>query len=54
MLIIKYLNNVLFLQSEHSKAFKCGTFGASNIQQRHLATGNFDGRLQIWFVQGIV
>jgi len=33
---------------EKSKGFKCGTFGASSLQQRHFATGDFDGKLQIW------
>ncbi|XP_022331125.1 dynein axonemal assembly factor 10-like [Crassostrea virginica] len=33
---------------EKSKALKCGTFGASSVQQRHLATGDFDGKMQIW------
>lgn len=28
--------------------FKCGTFGASSLRNRHLATGDFKGRLQIW------
>lgn len=28
-------------------AFKCGTFGASNLRDRHLATGDFDGKLQV-------
>lgn len=33
---------------EKAKALKCGTFGASSLQQRYLATGDFDGRMQIW------
>ncbi|KAG1656108.1 WD repeat-containing protein 92 [Nymphon striatum] len=32
----------------HCKAIKCGTFGASSLQDRCLATGDFDGRLNIW------
>lgn len=28
--------------------FKCGTFDASNLRSRHLATGDFAGRLQVW------
>lgn len=28
-------------------SFKCGTFGASNLRDRHLATGDFDGKLQV-------
>ena len=36
------------LQVEKSKPFKCGTFGASSLQNKHLATGDFDGKLNIW------
>ncbi|XP_062128582.1 dynein axonemal assembly factor 10 [Drosophila sulfurigaster albostrigata] len=28
-------------------AFKCGTFGASSMRNRHLAVGDFEGRLQV-------
>ncbi|XP_044265135.1 dynein axonemal assembly factor 10 [Tribolium madens] len=28
--------------------FKCGTFHASSLRDRHLATGDFSGRLQVW------
>merc|ERR1719158_1157332 len=35
-------------ESEKHAAFKCGTFGASSLAERHLATGDFDGRLSIW------
>jgi WD40 repeat protein len=38
----------LLHEAEKSKAFKCGTFGASSLQQRQLATGDFEGKLQIW------
>ncbi|CAH1365816.1 dynein axonemal assembly factor 10 [Tenebrio molitor] len=34
-----------FGKKEH---FKCGTFSASSLRDRHLATGDFSGRLQIW------
>ncbi|KAF2881613.1 hypothetical protein ILUMI_24556 [Ignelater luminosus] len=36
--------------SEFGKAdqFKCGTFDASSLRARHLATGDFGGRLQVW------
>lgn len=36
--------------NEFSKGnpFKCGTFGASSLRTRHLATGDFKGRLQVW------
>jgi hypothetical protein len=33
---------------EKKHAFKCGTFGASSLAERRLATGNFGGELQIW------
>ena len=36
------------MQIEKSKALKCGTFGATSLQQRHLATGDFDGKMQLW------
>merc|ERR1712093_949676 len=40
----------LNLESEAEKhhAFKCGTFGASSLAERHLATGDFEGRLSVW------
>lgn len=28
--------------------FKCGTFDASSLRARHLATGDYTGRLQVW------
>ncbi|KAH8260891.1 hypothetical protein KR044_000020 [Drosophila immigrans] len=28
-------------------AFKCGTFGASSLRNRHFAVGDFEGRLQV-------
>jgi len=36
------------VEAEKHSAFKCGTFGASSLAERHLATGDFDGRLSIW------
>ena len=36
----------MFNQVEKRHAFKCGTFGASSLQSRHLATGDFNGYLQ--------
>ena len=30
------------------KAIKCGTFGASSLEDRHLATGDFGGQLNLW------
>nr|CAH7750204.1 unnamed protein product [Callosobruchus chinensis] len=34
-----------FGKKEH---FKCCTFDASSLRNRHLATGDFCGRLQVW------
>ncbi|KAI8824388.1 WD40-repeat-containing domain protein [Fimicolochytrium jonesii] len=38
----------LIKETEKQDAFKCGTFGASSLQSRHLATGDFGGRLSLW------
>ena len=38
----------LVKEVEKPSAFKCGTFGASSIVERRCATGNFEGKLQIW------
>ena len=38
----------LSAELEKPKAFKCGTFGASTLAERHLATGDFAGDLAIW------
>ncbi|CAL8086672.1 unnamed protein product [Calicophoron daubneyi] len=38
----------LLSESEKTASFKCCTFGASRLPQRHLATGAFNGRLAIW------
>ncbi|XP_038071496.1 WD repeat-containing protein 92-like [Patiria miniata] len=43
----------LLQEVEKKEAFRCGTFGASNINQRHLATGDFDGNLRIWDLEKI-
>lgn len=43
-----YLKLFLLFKTEKLKAFKCGTFGASKIESRHFATGDFDGNLNIW------
>ncbi|XP_072437643.1 dynein axonemal assembly factor 10 isoform X1 [Chiloscyllium punctatum] len=39
---------VLVKEIEKSKPFKCGTFGATSLQQRYLSTGDFDGNLHMW------
>jgi hypothetical protein len=33
---------------EKKDGFKTGTFAASAFEERHLATGDYDGRLRIW------
>ncbi|XP_076025404.1 dynein axonemal assembly factor 10-like [Genypterus blacodes] len=38
----------LVKEVEKAKAIKCGTYGATSLQQRHIATGDFDGNLNIW------
>uniref|UniRef100_A0A3B3RN11 Dynein axonemal assembly factor 10 n=1 Tax=Paramormyrops kingsleyae TaxID=1676925 RepID=A0A3B3RN11_9TELE len=38
----------LVKEIEKAKPIKCGTFGATSLQQRHIATGDFDGNLHIW------
>ncbi|XP_016383782.1 WD repeat-containing protein 92-like [Sinocyclocheilus rhinocerous] len=38
----------LVKEIEKAKPIKCGTFGATSLQQRHLATGDFDGSLNVW------
>ncbi|KAJ3320848.1 WD repeat-containing protein 92 [Blyttiomyces sp. JEL0837] len=35
-------------ETEKQHALKCGTFGASSLQARHLAAGDFDGRLSVF------
>ncbi|KAK4301710.1 hypothetical protein Pmani_026168 [Petrolisthes manimaculis] len=32
---------------ERPKALKCGTFGGSSLEDRHLAVGDFDGKLEV-------
>ena len=45
-----HVNSIFLQQDEKRTAIKCGTFGASNLQQRYLATGDFEGKMMIWFV----
>ena len=35
-------------QSEKKFGFKCATFGASSMTQREIATGDYEGNLQIF------
>ncbi|KAI0229970.1 WD repeat-containing protein 92 [Lamellibrachia satsuma] len=40
---------VLVHEAEKAKPIKCGTFGATaNVHMKHFATGDFDGKMQIW------
>lgn len=41
----------LVKEVEKPSSFKCGTFGASSLADRHLATGSFDGKMQVWDVE---
>jgi len=36
------------MESEKQHGFKCCTFGASSLVDRHLATGDYEGRMAIW------
>lgn len=38
----------LVAEVEKPTGFKCGTFGASGLEERHLATGDYKGMLNIW------
>ncbi|CAE7544155.1 wdr92, partial [Symbiodinium necroappetens] len=40
-------------ETEQPKGFKCGTFGASSIEDRHLATGDYAGGLAIWDLENL-
>jgi WD repeat-containing protein 92 len=35
-------------QSEKDHGLRCGTFGASSLEDRHMATGDYAGNLRIW------
>ena len=43
----------LIKEVEKPSSFKCGTFGASSLVERRLATGNFAGQLQIWDLENM-
>uniref|UniRef100_UPI00358F3E1A dynein axonemal assembly factor 10 isoform X1 n=1 Tax=Myxine glutinosa TaxID=7769 RepID=UPI00358F3E1A len=38
----------LVKEVEKATPFKCGTFGAANLADRHLATGDVSGTLSVW------
>ncbi|KAM3567719.1 hypothetical protein VYU27_010140, partial [Nannochloropsis oceanica] len=35
-------------EAEHKHSFKCSTFGASTLEERNLATGDWSGGLSVW------
>lgn len=35
-------------QVEKPKGFKCATFGAASIEERHICTGDYGGKLAVW------
>lgn len=37
-------------ETEKSSSFKCSSFAASTLQERHLATGDFLGKLSLWYL----
>ncbi|EDV21778.1 WD repeat-containing protein 92 [Trichoplax sp. H2] len=39
---------VLLKETNKDASIKCGTFAASNLRSRHLATGDFNGNLKTW------
>ncbi len=53
LLRILFAIKTLTSKSEKPKSLKCCTFGASNVEARHLATGDFDGNLQIWDLENL-
>lgn len=40
-------------EARRDVGFKCGTFGASLLEHRHLATGNYKGQLEIWDLENL-
>ena len=46
----KIIACISFEQAEKRYSFKCGTFRASSLQKRRLATGDFGGRVNIWYL----
>lgn len=43
----------LIAEHERKSAIKCGTFGASGLVERRLATGDFEGKLHIWDMESL-
>jgi WD40 repeat protein len=48
-------NSTLSLSSDAQRPdpIKCGTFGASSLEDRHLATGDFNGHLALWDLENL-
>jgi len=40
------LETIVDVEKQHG--FKCGTFAASSLEQRHFSTGDYEGRLAVW------
>lgn len=40
-------------EAEKERAIRCGTFGASSLAERHFATGDFGGYLQMWDLEAL-
>ncbi|XP_063900074.1 uncharacterized protein LOC135119600 [Zophobas morio] len=47
-------NFIKMKESSRPTSIKCLTFGATNIYQRHVATGSFDGSLEVWDLENLV
>nr|CAB3267737.1 WD repeat-containing protein 92-like [Phallusia mammillata] len=45
---ISHRELTLVKEAETPTSLKCGTFAASSLQSRHLATGDFKGKLNVW------
>lgn len=43
----------LVVDSTKPHGIKCGTFGASSIEERHLATGDHAGKLAIYDLERV-
>ncbi|XP_002126437.2 dynein axonemal assembly factor 10 [Ciona intestinalis] len=43
----------LVKECETPTSFKCGTFAASSLQARNLATGDFKGKLSVWDLENM-
>eukprot|EP00961_Rhodomonas_salina_P038339 515612-Rhodomonas_salina.1 len=41
------------METEKQHGFKCGTFGASSLEERHFATGDYEGRLAVWNLEHV-